>query len=137
MANSSTKYLDDYLIDGQGEVVKDTIDVFKSNCGFFSLVFSVYSNKDLSVSKKERLINALLSSTFELMELKYKLNLEMYEKYALEHIDDIDDGNKFELLSMIPAQLKEDYEAGLKEARELLVKEIESIADSISELFNK
>jgi hypothetical protein len=134
MTNSSTKYLDDYLIDDVGHIVKDTIDIFKGNCGLFSLVFSVYSNKDLSVSKKERLINALLSSTFELMGLKYKLNLEMYEKYALEHMEY---GNKFELLSMIPAQIKEDYEAGLKEARELLVKEIEGITESISELFNK
>jgi len=134
MTNSSTKYLDEHLIDGVGHVTKDTIDIFKSNCGLFGLVFSVYSNKELSVSKKECLINALLSSTFELMELKYKLNLEMYEKYALENIED---GKKFELLSVIPAQIKEDYEAGLKEAKELIVKEIEGIVDSISVLFNE
>lgn len=134
MTNSSTKYLDDHLIDGPGHVVKDTMEIFKTNCGLFALVFSVYSNKDLSVSKKERIVNALLDSTFDLMQLKYKFNLELYEKYALENLGD---GDKFELLSKIPAQLEEDYETGLKEARVLLVQEIDNIIESISGLFSK
>lgn len=134
MSNSSTKYLDDHLIDGTGRVVRDTMEIFKINCGLFALIFSLYSNKDLSDDKKERIVNALLDSTFDLMELKYKFNLELYEKYALENLEG---GNKFELLSKIPAQLMEDYEAGLKEARVLLVKEIDNIVESISGLFNK
>ena len=134
MTFSSTKYLDDHLIDGPGHVVKDTMEIFKSNCGIFGLIFSVYSNRELSTDKKERLINALLSSTFELMELKYKFNLELYEQQALANMED---GNKFELLSEIPAQIVEDYEAGLKEAKTLLVKEIDGIINSISGLFKE
>lgn len=134
MTFSSTKYLDEHLIDGTGLVVRDTIDIFKGNCGLFALVFSIYSNRELSTDKKERLINALLSSTFELMELKYKFNLELYEQQALANMED---GNKFELLSEIPAQIVEDYEAGLKEAKTLLVKEIDGIINSISGLFKE
>jgi hypothetical protein len=58
----------------------------------------------------------------------------MYERHALSNVED---GNKFELLSEIPAQIVEDYEAGLKEAKTLLIKEIEGIVESISGLFKE
>lgn len=128
----STKYLNDTFLDGKGLVIKDVLDVFKTNCGLFALLFSIYSNKDISNSKKEHLVKAMLKSTMEFMEYKYQVNLDLYERYAL---DNLEKGKKFEALAEVPAKLVEDYELGLKEANEILMLEIDNIIKSIESLF--
>ena len=67
MTHWSTKYLDQAVLDEAGIITKEVIESFKSYCGLFSLVFSIY-NTNMPDAKKDKLLKAIVTSTLEFME---------------------------------------------------------------------
>ena len=122
--NSSTKYLDNLLLDDRGKVTKEVMDTIKGYCGLFGFVLSVCNNTHLDDSEKAKLILNILESSLIFMTKRYEINLELYNKHVT---DNLQTGKLFESLSVLPAQMREDFELGLNEAHEFLLTEVRDI----------
>lgn len=122
--NSSTKYLDEILLDDKGLVSRDVMDSVKGYCGLFGFVLSICNNPALSDDQKSRLILNILDASMKFMTRRYEFNLELYRKHVSENLQK---GQLFKTLSEIPAKMQEDYEMGLEEARQYLLIEIRDI----------
>lgn len=133
MTNESTKYLDNAVLDNAGKITKEVVESFKSYCGLFSLVFSIYNTK-MPDDKKDKLLKAIVNSTLEFMEKRYQVNLNLYLAQATSEVEK---GRFFEVFSAIPARMQEDYERGLEDARELILMEIDGIVRIIHEFLSK
>lgn len=130
---NTTSYLDNVLLDDAGKITKEVLDAFKSYCGLFALVFSIY-NTDMSDDKKDKLLKAIVTSTLEFMEKRYQINLNLYLAQAA---DEAESGKLFEAFSTVPATMEENYRRGLDDARELISMEVEGIVRVIHEYLNK
>lgn len=131
MTHWSTKYLDQAVLDEAGIITKEVIESFKSYCGLFSLVFSIY-NTNMPDAKKDKLLKAIVNSTLEFMEKRYQININFYLAQAA---DNVEKGKLFETLSAIPARMQDDCDRGLEDARELISMEIEGIVKIINDFF--
>ena len=120
MSDSSTKYLDQLILDSKGLVVRETMNEIKCYCGLFAFVLSVCS-MDITDDSKAKLINNILDSSMKFMYRKYEANLDIYTKHASENLES---GKLFESLSLLPAKMREDFEMGLAEAKHFLKTEI-------------
>jgi len=123
MSNKTTKYLDDAFLDDAGVITKEVIESFKSYCGLFALIFSIYNTR-MSEEKKDTLLKAIVTSTLEFMEKKYQINLNLYLTQAATTAEK---GRLFEVFSAIPTTMEENYKRGLEDARELIHMEIDGI----------
>lgn len=121
---SSTDYLDMMVLDEKGEIVKDIMDSIKGYCGFFAFISSICNNSSLDDLQKTKLIANVIESSLMYMEKKYKANLDLYNTFIS---DNLMEGNKFEQLALTPVKMREDYEAGLIEARKYLYIEAKDI----------
>lgn len=133
MSSGSTKYLDDALLDEAGVITKEVLESFKSYCGLFALIFSIY-NTNMPDSKKDTLLKAIVNSTLEFMEKRYQVNLSFYLAQASK---DVEKGKLFETFSAVPARMQEEYERGLEDARELISMEIEGMVRIIHDFLSK
>ncbi len=120
---SSTEYLDQLILDSKGLIVKETMDGIKGYCGLFAFVLSILS-LDQPDDVKVKLINNIINSTIKFTRKKYEANLEIYNNHVSENLEA---GKLFHALSVLPAKLREDFEAGLIDAENFLRIEIEDI----------
>lgn len=114
---SSTKYLDEIMLDGKGLVTKDVLSDTKGYCGLFAFILSICSLEHVSDKEKARLINNVLDSAMKFMARKYEANLTLYNRQASENLEA---GKFFKTLSEMPAKMREDFEMGIEEARHFL-----------------
>jgi hypothetical protein len=133
MGNNTTEFLDSALLDDAGMITKEVLESFKAYCGLFSLVFGIY-NTDMPDDKKNTLLKAIVNSTLEFMEKRYRINLDLYLAQAAK---DAEKGALFETFSVIPARMQEDYERGIEDARELISIEIDGIVRIIHDFVNR
>lgn len=123
MSNNTTKYLDDAFLDAAGVITKEVIESFKNYCGLFSLIFSIYNTR-MPEDKKDKLLKAIVNSTLEFMEKRYQINLDLYLAQAATTAEN---GRLFEALLAVPVNMRENYERGLLDAKELIHMEIDGI----------
>ena len=121
---SSTKYLDAVILDQQGKVTKDTMDAIKGYCGLFAFIHIICKDDDLNDKAKVRLINNVIDASLSFLYKKYETDIELYNKQVLENLKA---GKLFESLSVMPAKMREDFELGLKEAKDFMYIEIRDI----------
>lgn len=121
---SSTKYLDEFLLDDKGQITKDVMDTIKDYCGLFAFVLSICNDTGLSDQAKAALIKNIIESSLKFMDKRYMANLDLYKKRVTENLKV---GRLFEALSEIPAKMQEDYEMGIEEARHFIYTEIRDI----------
>ncbi len=121
---SSTKYLDEFLLDDKGQITKDVMDTIKDYCGLFAFVLSICNDVALSDQAKVALIKNIIESSLKFMDKRYTANLNLYKKQVTENLKA---GKLFEALSEIPAKMQEDYEMGIEEARHFIYTEVRDI----------
>jgi len=121
---SSTKYLDEFLLDDRGKITKDVMDTIKDYCGLFAFVMSICNDQILSDQAKADLIRNIVESSLKFMSKRYLTNLNLYNKQVT---DNLKTGKLFEALSEIPAKMQEDYEMGIEEARHFIYTEVRDI----------
>jgi hypothetical protein len=121
---SSTKYLDEIIMDERGEIIRDIMENIKGYCGLFGFIAGICNTPSISKEKKASIITGIIESSLKFMRKKYETNLKMYEVYATENLEE---GNKFEQLSVTPAKMREDFEAGIDSARKYLYIETRDI----------
>lgn len=121
---SSTKYLDELMLDGKGLVTRDVLADTKGYCGLFAFILSICSLEHVTDEQKVKLINNVLDSAMKFMTRKYEANLTLYNRQASENLEA---GKIFKTLSEMPAQMREDFEMGIEEARHFLRMEAKDI----------
>lgn len=126
MNKSSTEFLDKLMLDGTGLVTKEVMNDVKGYCGLFGFVLSVCNTPKISDAEKARLINNVIDSAMKFMIKKYEANLALYNRQAVQNLES---GKLFKTLSEMPAKMREDYEAGIAEARKFLKIEIRDILE--------
>lgn len=124
MSNSSTKYLDELMLDDKGLITKEVMADVKGYCGLFAFVLGISTMDHLSDREKSRLINNVLDSAMTFMTRKYEANLTLYTRHASENLES---GKLFKSLAELPAKMREDYEIGIKEASKFLKVEARDI----------
>jgi len=124
MSKSSTEYLDKLILDDKGLIIKDSVESIKGYCGLFAFVLSICGNENLTDKDKISLINNIIEASLGFMRKKYEANLDIYNRQASENLES---GNLFKSLSQLPAKMREDFEVGLEETRDLLYTEIRDI----------
>jgi len=122
--SSSTKYLDDFLLDGKGQITKDVMDTIKDYCGLFAFIMTICNDTELSEQAKVALIRNIIESSLKFMDRRYAANLNLYKKQVTENLKS---GKLFEALSEIPAKMQEDYEMGIEGARNFIYTEVRDI----------
>jgi len=121
---SSTKYLDEFMLDDKGQVTKDVMDTIKDYCGLFAFVMTICGHDEFSNHEKKALINNIIESSLKFMGRRYQANLSLYKKQVTANLQA---GKLFETLSEIPAKMQEDYEIGIEDARHFLFAEVQDI----------
>jgi len=121
---SSTKYLDELLLDNKGQVTKDVMDTVKGYCGLFAFILSICNNDALSDKGKAALVGNIIEASLKFMAKRYTANLNLYKKQVTNNLKS---GKLFEALSEIPAKMQEDYEMGIEDARHFIYVEVRDI----------
>jgi len=124
MNKSSTEHLDNIILDEVSLVVRDSLEGIKDYCGLFAFVLSICNNDELDEQGKINLIRNIVDASISFMRKKYEVNLAIYNSKAAENLEK---GKLFESLSLLPAKMRDDFEAGLEETRKYLFIEIRDI----------
>lgn len=126
---SSTQYLDDLLLDQRALVTREVMDSIKGYCGLFSFVHSICRDDLINDDDKVALIDNIIISSLTVLRKKYEANIELYKKQVSENPKT---GKLFESLSVLPAQMTEDFELGLEDAYDFLYIEIRDMLKIIN-----
>lgn len=123
MSESSTKYLDQMILDSRGLITREAMNEIKNYCGLFAFVLSICS-MEITDEGKVRLINSIIDSSIKFMYKKHEANLDIYNRQVSENLEA---GKLFESLSSLPAKMREDFEIGIATAKTFLRAEITDI----------